>query len=81
MAKETGEMEFNDAHENDHLGDAIAKSLVHSGLRRVSVEVDDQRIVLSGTVSSFYLKQVAQETARQTCPSRQVYNDVDVVQS
>lgn len=55
--------------------------LGRQGLRRVNVTVDDRGVVLSGTVSSFYLKQIAQEAARQACPNRKLYNDLDVVQA
>jgi osmotically-inducible protein OsmY len=53
----------------------------HFELRRVSVAVDDDRVVLSGTLPSFYMKQIAQETARKVCPDRRVYNDLAVAQS
>lgn len=59
----------------------VTQQLVHHGLRRINVEIDEQRVVLSGTVHSYYLKQIAQETARKTCPQRKVYNDIDVVQT
>lgn len=69
---------------NAQLERAIFQSLGHSShleLRHISVAVDNQRVVLSGTVPSFYLKQIAQETARRTCPGRRVYNDLNVVQA
>jgi osmotically-inducible protein OsmY len=53
----------------------------HFELRRISVAVDDDRILLSGTVPSYYVKQIAQETARKACPDRQVYNELLVTQS
>ena len=52
----------------------------HSGLRGVSVHVEADRIVLSGTVPSYFMKQAAQEAARHACPHRRVYNELDVVQ-
>ncbi len=52
----------------------------HPELRRISVSVDGQRVVLSGRVPTFFLKQMAQETARQVCPDRRVYNEVDVAE-
>lgn len=61
------------------LEDEVAKELWRHGLRRVSVLVDGQRVVLTGTVHSYYLKQIAQETARRTCPDMRLFNDVDVV--
>ena len=53
----------------------------HLGLRKVSVYVDSQRVILSGTVPSYYMKQMAQETARRACPNRQLTNDLHVPES
>jgi len=81
MAKESDGSQVNNQSQNDELQDVIAQRLGHCGhpgLRRVSVVVDNQRVILSGTVASYYMKQMAQETARQACPGRKVYNDVDV---
>jgi len=50
-------------------------------LRGVTVAVDKKCVVLTGTVHSYYHKQVAQETALRTCPGLKVYNEVDVVQT
>ncbi len=50
----------------------------HRGLRRVHACVRDGRVLLSGTVSSYYLKQMAQEQARQACPNLKLSNDVVV---
>lgn len=50
-----------------HLADqALAElhSLPYSGLRNVCCRVDDQVIVLSGCVPTFYQKQLAQEKLR-----------------
>lgn len=81
MGKETDGSPISDQLQNEDLQNAIAHSLEHCGrpgLRRVSVEVNNQCIILSGTVPSYYMKQIAQETARQACPSRKLYNDLDV---
>ncbi|MGI9471201.1 MAG: BON domain-containing protein [Rubripirellula sp.] len=67
--------------DNAELVDSVCQRLGHSGhrgLRCVEVQVDNQRVVLSGTVGSYYLKQVAQETARQACPQHRVHNRLDV---
>lgn len=82
MPNESDRLQLSDQSQNDDLQNVIAQRLGHCGhpgLRRVSVVVDDQRVILSGTVPSYYMKQMAQETARQACPSRKVYNDLDVV--
>ena len=40
------------------------KSSPYESIRKVTVRLDGHTIVLSGTVRSYYMKQVAQETAR-----------------
>lgn len=73
-----------DGTPNAQLRTAVFESLGlagHRGLRGVQVDVEDDRVVLSGTVSSYYLKQMAQETARQVCPGRKVYNGLDVIKA
>jgi osmotically-inducible protein OsmY len=69
---------------NDRIEMAIHAGLErsgHCGLRRVTVRVANDRIVLMGSVSSFYLKQLAQEEARRACPQRRVCNEIEVIQS
>jgi osmotically-inducible protein OsmY len=82
MPKKLDGLQISDQSQNEDLQRLIAQRLGHCGhpgLRGVSVVVDDQRITLFGTVPSYYMKQMAQETARQACSSRKVYNDLDVV--
>ena len=60
---------------------AICESLAssgHCGLRHIQVHVDRQQVVLSGKVSTYFLKQTAQEVARAVCPTRQVKNSIVV---
>lgn len=47
-------------------------------LRRLVVTVTDGEVVLSGRVSSYYLKQVAQETVRFAASDRKLVNRVQV---
>jgi hypothetical protein len=47
-------------------------------LRRLIVIADDQQVVITGTVSSYYLKQMAQETVRPLVAGRQLLNHVEV---
>ena len=47
-------------------------------LRRLSVEADDEVIVLSGRVSSFYLKQMAQEAVKPAVAGRRLVNRIEV---
>jgi hypothetical protein len=47
-------------------------------LRRLTVEETDSAVVITGRVSSYYLKQLAQETVRPLCGVRQLVNRVVV---
>lgn len=47
-------------------------------LRQLDVAVDDGVVTLAGSVSSFYLKQVVQATAKALPGVRRVVNNVDV---
>ena len=55
----------------------LASSSVRD-LRRVRVDRTENQIELSGTVSSFYHKQLAQEAIRSVAAGMQVVNRVDV---
>ena len=71
----------DDGSQNEHLQNVVARLLDetgHHGLRQIRVDVEEGRIVLSGSVPSYFLKQMAQETARQACPNRKVDNDLEV---
>ena len=50
----------------------------HHELRQVHVDVNAERILLTGTVATFFMKQLAQETALQACSARKVSNHVEV---
>ena len=47
-------------------------------LRRLRVEETDEAIILSGSVSTYYLKQLAQETIMPLRGERQLQNRVNV---
>ena len=47
-------------------------------LRRLKVEETDQEIVISGTVPSYYLKQLAQEAIRPILDGRRIRNRIRV---
>jgi osmotically-inducible protein OsmY len=47
-------------------------------LRRLDVEASDEVVVLSGRVSSFYLKQMAQECVKTATAGRKLVNRVEV---
>jgi hypothetical protein len=48
-------------------------------LRRLMVEETDAAVVLQGAVSSYYLKQLAQETVMPVLSGRELHNRVAVV--
>jgi hypothetical protein len=50
-------------------------------LRNIQVEETDTEIVLQGSVSSYYLKQLAQETVMPALAGRELMNRVAVVRS
>lgn len=59
----------------------FADALVRSGapeLRRVNVSVDDGRVMLFGSVSSYYLKQLAQESLRPCAIGMKIDNQLKV---
>ncbi len=48
-------------------------------LRKLKVEETEQGVVISGSVSSYYLKQLAQETVMPVLERRELVNRVKVV--
>jgi hypothetical protein len=55
------------------------KQSTHPALRKLSVEETDSALVITGRVSSYYLKQLAQETLMGVRGERQLVNHVSVV--
>ncbi|HYT94647.1 MAG TPA: BON domain-containing protein [Gemmataceae bacterium] len=55
------------------------KQSTHPALRKLSVEETDSALVITGRVSSYYLKQLAQETLMAVRGERQLVNHVSVV--
>lgn len=47
-------------------------------LRRLVVTADNTQVVITGQVSSYYLKQMAQETVRPVLGTRTLLNNVEV---
>lgn len=58
---------------------ALASSPIYE-LRDLHVEHRDGTLVISGAVSSFYHKQLAQEVVRSVCRSIEVVNSIRVEQ-
>ena len=60
---------------------AVRQHLVssgHCGLRDLQVRVDQDIVQLAGEVSTYFLKQTAQEVARVVCPDYQIKNSIIV---
>jgi osmotically-inducible protein OsmY len=55
----------------------LAKSSIRE-LRQIRVDESDQAVELSGSVRSYYHKQLAQETVRNVAKGRQLINRVEV---
>ncbi len=47
-------------------------------LRRLSVTSTDHEVVITGRVTSYYMKQLAQESIRSSLGSRRLLNQVEV---
>jgi hypothetical protein len=61
-------------------GQALRQSAIPA-IRNLQVEESDQEIVLSGSVGSYYFKQLAQETIMPLLGLRKLKNRVRVVRS
>jgi hypothetical protein len=59
--------------------DALERSAVPA-LRGLQVEVNEDVIIISGSVSSYYLKQLAQETLMPALGHRRLHNRIEVNQ-
>ena len=73
------------AHDLDNAADRISAEVEflltqspYRELRKMKVTVSKDEIELRGTVSSFYLKQVAQEIARKVASDRHIRNLLQV---
>jgi osmotically-inducible protein OsmY len=55
------------------------KQSAHPALRQLDVQETESAIVLTGRVSSYYLKQLAQEAVMPVRGERQLVNQVTVV--
>ena len=66
-----------DAESEEAVRQQLARS-GHCGLRTLQVRVDREGILLAGEVSTYFLKQTAQEIARIVCPDHQIRNTIVV---
>jgi hypothetical protein len=64
------------------LASPVEEALRHNAipaLRRLSIEENNDGVVITGAVSSYYLKQLAQEAVLPLVGQRQLHNRVSVV--
>jgi hypothetical protein len=61
--------------------DQVLRQSPIPALRKLHAEETDFEIILSGSVSSYYLKQLAQETIMPVLGSRELRNRVAVLRS
>jgi hypothetical protein len=69
---------MSSAHVVTQASHALKKSS-HPALRNLSVEGNESALVISGKVTSYYLKQLAQETIMPVRGPLQLVNKVNVV--
>ena len=63
---------------SSHAMQALHRSSIPA-LRRLSVEESETSVRITGSVSSYYLKQLAQETVMPVLRDRELQNQVEVV--
>ena len=63
---------------NDRVWHAL-KRQPHLPQRHVHFEVIDQDVILTGSVRTYYQKQMAQESLRSITGIRRIVNDLDVI--
>ena len=68
-------------HEDATVQQRVQRALSESSLmalRHLTVERDDDRLIISGRVATFYQKQQAQELVRVEANGLHVVNDIEV---
>lgn len=61
-----------------HTPEAVLSASSMPELRRLAVESTEESVILSGRVSSYYMKQMAQECVRGVTAGRRVVNRIEV---
>jgi hypothetical protein len=75
---EVSKVMISTAHVATLAAHALRKSS-HPALRMLRVEGDEGNLIISGKVTSYYLKQLAQETIMSVREGMKLVNRVDVV--
>jgi len=58
--------------------ETVLSSSSNSELRMINIQVTEETIVLRGTVSTYYSKQLAQESVRRYSDGRRIVNLLEV---
>jgi osmotically-inducible protein OsmY len=77
-----GGARLSPAHSDRALLAAVAQALAstgHASLRKLDIEVNGGIVVLWGEVTSYYQKQLAQETAQRVNGAGRVANGIEVI--
>lgn len=71
---------FEDSrHElSDLLSNALARNPYFAN-RNVRIELQEDEIVLKGSVTTYYLKQLAQESVRSLNSAEKIRNEIEVI--
>ena len=63
---------------SDLLSNALARNPYFAN-RNVRIELQEDEIVLKGSVNTYYLKQLAQESVRSLKPTERIRNEIEVI--
>lgn len=58
--------------------EGLLRQSPHSEVRKLRVSIQDNHIILTGRVRSFYMKQMAQEALRGHTNGHEVVNEISV---
>jgi osmotically-inducible protein OsmY len=82
--RQTGEQLLTQCLEDLHLAERVQRALCalgHRHLREIQVTAHARLVILKGRVPSYYLKQLAQDTALAVPGAHQIRNDLEVSRS
>ena len=70
--------EIHDAHDLQHRVHFALTQIPYAACQQISYQIVDKEVVLSGTVRTYYQKQMAQESLRKINGLRRVRNELSV---
>lgn len=71
--------QFHDAHDLQHRVHFVLSRNPYVANREISYRIVDEDVVLTGSVRTYYQKQMAQESLRNLGGVRRIYNELTVV--